>query len=124
MRKSLVLRLALVLICISLLPTATIQRPLPAILPAKTPVPLLAPGHAVDWWFVFKLNAGKFPDCGGAARACPFGGTVEKYRVGQQYVFASSESPALNKARAARVTPPTIPSAPPFTRSTTARFII
>jgi hypothetical protein len=98
MRKSLVLRLALVLICISLLPTATIQRPLPALPPAaKAPVPLLAPGHAVDWWFVFKLNAGKFPDCGGAARACPFGGTVEKYRVGQQYVFASSESPALKQ---------------------------
>ena len=61
------------------------------------PVPLLAKGHAVDWWFVFKLNAGKFPQCGGGTRTCPFGGTVQAYPAGfgQQYVVASSEAPAL-----------------------------
>jgi len=64
---------------------------------ASVPVPLLAHGHPVDWWFVFKLNAGTFPDCGGASRSCPFGGTVEKYKGGQQYIFASSESPTLKQ---------------------------
>lgn len=126
MRKSLVLRLALVLLCISLLPTAAIQRPLPALPPAaKVPVPLLAPGQPVDWWFVFKLNAGNFPDCGGPARACPFGGTVENYKVGfgQQYVFASSKSPTLKQGDGCAGETATIPSAPPFTRSTTAHFI-
>lgn len=65
--------------------------------PQSAPVPLLANGHPVDWWFVFKLNSSKFPDCGGAARACPFGGTVQKYTDGQQYAFASSESPSLKQ---------------------------
>jgi Deoxyribonuclease II len=63
------------------------------------PVPLLEKGHAVDWWFVFKLNSAAFPGCGtGATRACPFGGVVQTYRsFGQQYVYASSESGALQK---------------------------
>jgi len=60
-------------------------------------MPLLAKGHPVDWWFVFKLNSGKFPDCAGAARGCPFGGTVQTYTDGQQYVFASNESPSLKQ---------------------------
>jgi hypothetical protein len=64
------------------------------------PVPLLTKGHPVDWWFVFKLNAGKFPSCGdGDTRTCPFGGTVQKYKLpfGQQFVFASSEAAALQE---------------------------
>src|SRR5262245_39524850 len=98
MRKRLLItHLALVLALISLLPVTTIHRPRPEPVAAAVPVPLLGHGKAVDWWFVFKLNASKFPDCGGAARACPFGGTVEKYKVGQQYVFASSESPTLKQ---------------------------
>jgi len=60
-------------------------------------MPLLAKGHPVDWWFVFKLNSGKFPDCGGGTRACPFGGAVQTYTDGQQYVFASNESPSLKQ---------------------------
>jgi hypothetical protein len=63
----------------------------------SVPVPLLASGHPVDWWFVFKLNS-TFPNCaGGAKPACPFGGTVQTYPEGegQQYVFASSESATL-----------------------------
>jgi hypothetical protein len=81
------------------------------------PMPLLAKGHPVDWWFVFKLNASAFPDCGAPdaskgtdARACPFGGTQQitemipppagtgkpgPYRFGQRFVFASSEQPTL-----------------------------
>lgn len=98
MRKLYVIKhLAIVLALISLLPATAIHRPKPEPAAASVPSPLLGHKHAVDWWFVFKLNASKFPDCGGAARACPFGGTVEKYKVGQQYVFASSESPTLKQ---------------------------
>jgi hypothetical protein len=82
-----------------------------------TPCPLLGVGHPVSWWFVFKLNASAFPDCGtpdagkGAdTRTCPFGGTPQTvdltpppegsgkpgpYRFGLRYAFASSEQPAL-----------------------------
>jgi Deoxyribonuclease II len=63
----------------------------------SVPVPLLAQGHPVDWWFAFKLNSGIFPNCGGAKRACPFGGTIQKYTDGQQYVLASSESQTLTQ---------------------------
>lgn len=60
------------------------------------PVPLLAKGHPVDWWFVFKLNAATFPACGGGTRSCPFGGSVQPYKAfSQQYVYASSESQQL-----------------------------
>src|SRR5882724_8683951 len=69
----------------------------PAAPPKAVPVPLLAHDHPVDWWFVFKLNSGTFPDCGGGQRACPFGGTVQKYKDGQQYAFASSESATLKQ---------------------------
>jgi hypothetical protein len=60
-------------------------------------VPLLSKGHPVDWWFVFKLNSGTFPGCGGGIRGCPFGGTVQTYTDGQQYAFASSESATLKQ---------------------------
>lgn len=63
------------------------------------PVPLLSAGHPVDWWFVFKFNSKTFPGCGGSAtRTCPFGGSVQNYKVfGQQFVYASSENPSLQK---------------------------
>jgi hypothetical protein len=63
------------------------------------PGPLLAKEHPVNWWFVFKLNAGTFPSCaGGAQRTCPFGGAVQNYKAfGQQFVFASSEDPSLKQ---------------------------
>lgn len=66
------------------------------------PVPLLAKGHPVDWWFVFKLNSAVFPGCGGgAARSCIFGGEVQSYSsgFGQQFAYASSESPALQEGQ-------------------------
>ena len=65
--------------------------------PACTaPYPMLSKGHPVDWFFVFKLNAGKFPECGGGTRTCPFGGgTPGSYKFGQQYVVASSEDETL-----------------------------
>jgi hypothetical protein len=62
------------------------------------PAPLLFAGHAVDWWFVFKLNAATFPRCDGSEhRTCPFGGTVQSYTGGQQFVSASSEDTRLKK---------------------------
>jgi hypothetical protein len=63
----------------------------------SVPLPLLAKDHPVDWWFVFKLNSGVFPGCGGTAtRACLFGGRVQDYQhFGQQFVYASSETHTL-----------------------------
>jgi hypothetical protein len=61
------------------------------------PYPMLAKGHPVDWFFVFKLNAKSFPGCAGGSPTCPFGGgTPGTYKqVGQQYAVASSEAPQL-----------------------------
>jgi hypothetical protein len=69
--------------------------------PAAQPMPLLAKGHPVDWFFVFKLNAKAFPDCGGGANTCPFGGSSQSgptYKIGQQFAFASSDSSTLVKS--------------------------
>lgn len=65
----------------------------------KAPTPLLKQGHPVDWWFIFKFNAGSFPGCeNGAKRKCLFGGQVSDYRYfSQQFVYASSEQPFLQK---------------------------
>lgn len=63
----------------------------------EAPAPLLEKGHPVAWWFVFKFNAHSFPGCGGGARACPFGGSVQNYTLGQQFVYASSETEKLQK---------------------------
>lgn len=81
--------------------------PTPTDTPALTgggaaPVPLLAAGHPVTWWFVFKFNGTDFQKCDtGDTRHCSFGGTVQtgsNYTTfGQQFVFASSESPTLQK---------------------------
>ncbi len=69
---------------------------LQAAMSSGAPVPLLAKGHPVDWWFVFKMNAAAFPSCGGGDRTCPFGGSVQPYKAfSQQYVYASSESQQL-----------------------------
>ena len=66
----------------------------------SAPGPLLAKGHPVDWWFVFKFNGSAFPGCGdNAQRVCLFGGTVQNYSGGysQQFVYASSENPSLQQ---------------------------
>jgi hypothetical protein len=68
--------------------------------PSGAPTPLLDKGHAVDWWFVFKFNTKSFPECSdGTPRECPFGGTAQEYHsgFGQQFVYASSEAPTLQK---------------------------
>ena len=65
---------------------------------SSAPVPLLKQGQPVDWWFMFKLNSGVFPGCsGGATRVCLFGGTVQDYKFGQQFVYASSNDHALQQ---------------------------
>jgi hypothetical protein len=63
------------------------------------PLPLIAKGHPVDWWFVFKFNSASFPGCGGSAkRECLFGGNVKDYKAfGQQFVYASSEDSTLQQ---------------------------
>lgn len=66
----------------------------------EAPTPLLEKGHPVDWWFVFKFNAKSFPGCGGSdneQQACSFGGDVQHYTTGQQFVYASSEAQNLKK---------------------------
>lgn len=68
--------------------------------PVSAPVPLLAKGHEVGWWFVFKLNSATFPGCGGSAtRVCQFGGAVQNYKspFGQQFAYASSDSHSLQQ---------------------------
>jgi hypothetical protein len=63
------------------------------------PQPLLAAGHAVDWWFVFKFNAASFPQCSaGTTRTCSFGGQVQSSwtSFSQQFAVASSESKSLH----------------------------
>jgi hypothetical protein len=67
--------------------------------PASAPTPLVKSGQPVDWLFVFKFNSATFAGCGGTAeRACLFGGTVESYKnFGQQFAYASSESPTLKQ---------------------------
>jgi hypothetical protein len=65
---------------------------------AQPPVPLLLSDHPVDWWFVFKFNVATFPGCdGGTHNTCPFGGSPQSYKGGQQFVYASSEDPKLQK---------------------------
>jgi hypothetical protein len=66
----------------------------------SAPVPLLTTNQPVDWWFVFKFNASGGSECGsGAQRACPFGGMVQPYpKFGQQFAYASSASPILQRS--------------------------
>jgi len=97
MRRTQLRYLASLIVLLTVLSGYAFHAANPSIPKADVPRPLLASGHPVDWWFVFKLNAAVFPDCGGATRACPFGGTVQKYKVGQQYVLASSESPTFKQ---------------------------
>jgi hypothetical protein len=72
---------------------------IPTLTDAKVPAPLTASHHPVEWWFVFKFNSAAFPGCASnATRNCAFGGTVQNYRAfSQQYVFATSESNALQQ---------------------------
>ncbi len=85
----------------------------------EAPYPMLQKGHPVDWWFVFKFNASAFPGCGdAAARTCPFGGTPQPYKsFGQQFAYASSETPNLQQGTgcAGAVTPADskVPADPP-----------
>jgi hypothetical protein len=81
--------------------TSSVSAPPPSsvVIGTTTPVPLLKVGQPVDWWFVFKFNAGSFPGCGGTdQRSCPFGGTVQSYKqFSQQFAFASSADHKLQQ---------------------------
>lgn len=72
------------------------------------PVPLLARGEAVDWWFAFKFNGVVFPGGGRGTERPPigiFGGARNDYirhgkpAWGLQYVYASSRKKRLVKGR-------------------------
>ena len=72
--------------------------PTPTVGAGESPRPLIAKGHPVDWWFVFKFNSASFPKCtAGAARTCLFGGQVQSSwtSFSQQYAVASSDSKSL-----------------------------
>jgi hypothetical protein len=71
----------------------------PTVVAAQAPTPLVATGQPVTWWVVFKFNAAAFAGCGGTARLqCTFGGEVKNDRqYGEQFAFASSNKPTLEK---------------------------
>jgi hypothetical protein len=67
---------------------------------ADAPAPLLDKDQPVDWWFTFKFNANRFPQCGGAQRDCIFDHAADPPDVrptGQQFVFASHSEATLAK---------------------------
>lgn len=70
--------------------------------PNPAPTPMLAQNKPVDWLFVFKFNTHSFPK-GERPKEKKgiFGGTFRKYRgrYSQQYVFASSDHPSLQKGK-------------------------
>lgn len=80
----------------SILPADTLSS---KALKVSSPMPLVVKGQPVDWWFVFKLNAGVFPGCAeDAKRSCIFGGNVQTDdKYSQQYVYASSKNPSLQE---------------------------
>jgi hypothetical protein len=95
-------RILLRIVIVSLLLTipSAYQFPIASPAPPKSaPVPLLAKGHPVTWWFVFKLNSKTFPGCAGTAqRVCLFGGKTQKYNAfSQQFAYASSENGTLQQ---------------------------
>jgi hypothetical protein len=63
---------------------------------SSAPVPLVAAGHPVSWWFAFKFNAGKFAGCA-VAKSCSFGDSPQNYTLGEgdEFAVASSDSPTL-----------------------------
>jgi hypothetical protein len=67
----------------------------------QVPSPLIKKGQPTDWWFAFKFNAETFPRNDGSIPSCMFGGQaggVRKYTlIGQDYVYASKDHPALEK---------------------------
>jgi deoxyribonuclease II len=98
LRFTMVLALVSVYVCLTIAPCFPSSIVL-AVEANDAPVPLVEKGHPVDWWFVFKFNSATFPACGGnATRQCLFGGSVQSYRAySQQFVYASSETPALHE---------------------------
>ncbi|MEY2877781.1 MAG: hypothetical protein RLZZ15_161 [Verrucomicrobiota bacterium] len=78
--------------------------PSPAATALPVPTPLAGPNQPVDWLFAFKFNSASFPGCDDGQSppvGTPgiFGGTSQAYPYGhsQQYVYATSASPALAK---------------------------
>jgi len=78
---------------------ATVSQPAAALTaPSPAPLPLLAAGKPVSWWFAYKFSSQSFP--GNAAdpnRSCSFGGTLRRdgSHYSQHYAVASSANPDL-----------------------------
>ena len=88
------------LILLIVLSTVWTGMGMPAAGQSSGPHPLLEKGEPVEWWFVFKFNAATFPGCGDdGERSCLFGGTVQDYKsqFSQQFVYASSKNPHIQK---------------------------
>jgi hypothetical protein len=69
--------------------------------PAAEPAPLISPGHPVQWWAAFKFNTRTSPTKeDDPRRSCRFGGGQPRDYTpakgfSQDFVFASSDAPAL-----------------------------
>jgi hypothetical protein len=73
--------------------------------PAAAPSPMISPGHSVQWWAAFKFNTKTSPTApDDPRRSCRFGGKLKEYKkqggFSQDFVFASSDNPALTKGSA------------------------
>ncbi len=82
-----------------LLLSLTVLLSTPLLWAQAAPSPLLKSGQPVDWWYAFKFNAETFLRPKASKPTCLFGGTPggkRKYtNIGQTYVVASSDHPAL-----------------------------
>jgi hypothetical protein len=77
---------------------------------AQAPTPLVSAGQPVAWWVVFKFNTAAFPGCGGSSvLQCTFGGTAKTASFGEQFAFASSDNPTLQKGTGCNGETPTDP---------------
>ncbi|HMI20862.1 MAG TPA: deoxyribonuclease II family protein [Sphingomonas sp.] len=75
-------------------PVATVA----SVTPSPQPVPLVATGKPVQWWFAYKFSSQSFPsNPTDPARGCAFGGTLRRdgNNFSQHYALASSANPVL-----------------------------
>ncbi len=66
------------------------------------PSPMISKGKPADWVFIFKFNAKSFPKCDrDGSKKGIFGGTMKSYngKYSQQYIYASSKNPKLQKGK-------------------------
>jgi Deoxyribonuclease II len=90
---------------------------------AQAPTPLVSTGQPVAWWVVFKFNTAAFAGCGGTSvLQCTFGGRPKSAAFGEQFVFASSDNPTLQKGAGCNGETPTDPLGATFGEIYTGAF--